>query len=254
MKTTHRTVADSTAKLLREYAERYENADFIEKDPSLFMHLVSGDNNQETMAFIAQMLSYGSRRQFMQKIQLLLDEAGGEPYRWVTDGEFNRLFSPADNSCFYRLYTHADMYHCLSTLRLLLTDYGSLRNFIATEAGNNAREAIGAITAFFARHGSGGIIPKDTNSACKRLCMFLRWMVRDQSPVDIGLWAKLIDRRTLIMPLDTHVVQQSVRLGLLDSKTASMATARRLTERLAEIFPDDPLKGDFALFGYGVNS
>ena len=252
MKTTRKAVADSTAALLREYAERYENADFIEKDPSLFMHLVSGDDNRETMAFVAQMLSYGSRSQFMKKIQLLLDDCAGEPYRWIRESHFCQRFSPTDKTSFYRLYTHADMYRCLSTLSGLLTEYGTLRNFISGAA--NASAAIADITDYFARHGSGGIIPKDTGSACKRLCMFMRWMVRDGSPVDLGLWAQLIDRRTLIMPLDTHVLQQAVRLGLLETKTASMATAKRLTERLAEIFPDDPLKGDFALFGYGVNN
>ena len=79
-------------------------------------------------------------------------------------------------------------------------------------------------------------------------------MVRRNSPVDLGLWADFIDSRTLIMPLDTHVLQQSVRLGLLSGKTATMSTAKKLTDKLSEFFPDDPLKGDFALFGYGVNS
>ena len=83
--------------------------------------------------------------------------------------------------------------------------------------------------------------------------MFLRWMVRDGSPVDLGLWSDIMDRRTLIMPLDTHVVQESLRMGLLKSRTASMGTARRLTDAMLEIFPDDPLKGDFALFGLGVD-
>ena len=73
------------------------------------------------------------------------------------------------------------------------------------------------------------------------------------SPVDLGLWADIIDRRTLIMPLDTHVVQEALRLGLLKSRTASMATARRLTDAMLEVFPDDPLRGDFALFGLGVD-
>ena len=109
------------------------------------------------------------------------------------------------------------------------------------------------ICAFFAEKGVSIVVPKDTQSACKRVCMFLRWMVRDGSPVDLGLWADFIDRRTLIMPLDTHVVGQSVRLGLLASSVASMSAAQRLTQTLATIFPDDPLKGDFALFGYGVN-
>ena len=73
------------------------------------------------------------------------------------------------------------------------------------------------------------------------------------SHVDLGLWADIIDRRTLIMPLDTHVVQEALRLGLLKSRTASMSTARRLTDAMLEVFPDDPLRGDFALFGLGVD-
>ena len=82
----------------------------------------------------------------------------------------------------------------------------------------------------------------------------MRWMVRGGSPVDLGVWEDIIDRRTLIMPMDTHVVQQSVRLGLLKSSSASMSSALRLTSAMSEVFPDDPLKGDFALFGYGVNN
>lgn len=83
--------------------------------------------------------------------------------------------------------------------------------------------------------------------------MFLRWMVRDNSPVDLGLWSNLIDKRTLIMPMDTHVIQEACRLGLSTSRTASMSAAVKLTAKMGEIFPDDPLLGDFALFGYGVN-
>ena len=78
-------------------------------------------------------------------------------------------------------------------------------------------------------------------------------MVRTSSPVDLGLWADFIDRRTLVIPLDTHVVQEAQRLGLLASACTSMSVARRLTAKLAEAFPDDPCRGDFALFGYGVD-
>ena len=82
----------------------------------------------------------------------------------------------------------------------------------------------------------------------------MRWMVRSDSPVDLGLWSDIIDRRTLIMPMDTHVVQQSMRLNLLASSSTSMSAAQRLTSAMSLVFPDDPLKGDFALFGYGVNN
>mgnify|MGYP000202145291 FL=1 len=83
--------------------------------------------------------------------------------------------------------------------------------------------------------------------------MFLRWMVRNSSPVDLGLWSDIIDKRTLIMPMDVHVIQEACRLGLMSSKSTSMKSAQKLTNLMLEIFPDDPLKGDFALFGYGVN-
>ena len=84
--------------------------------------------------------------------------------------------------------------------------------------------------------------------------MFLRWMVRKESPVDLGLWNDIIDQRTLIMPLDTHVIQEANRLGLIKTKSTSMKIACELTEKLRKIFPEDPLKGDFALFGYGINN
>ena len=83
--------------------------------------------------------------------------------------------------------------------------------------------------------------------------MFLRWMVRDNSPVDLGLWSDLIDKSTLIIPMDTHVLQEAERLGLITSKCTSMSAAMKLSQKLSEIWPDDPTKGDFALFGLGVD-
>ena len=204
-------------ELLKQYAEQYETMEFLNGDPSWFMHQVSGDENQEAMAFIAASLSFGSRQQFMKKIQAIL------------------------------LWTH----HFLHTYQQLLREYGTLGQYVRSEA-TDGLSAVEAICRYFAKHDISVIIPKDTKSACKRVCMFLRWMVRTDSPVDLGLWSDFIDRRTLIIPLDTHVLQQSMKLGLTTSKQTSMSAARKLTKALAAIFPDDPLKGDFALFGHGV--
>ena len=77
--------------------------------------------------------------------------------------------------------------------------------------------------------------------------------MRDNSPVDLGLWT-WFDKKNLLMPLDTHVMQQSNELGLISSKSANLKTAIELTKKAVEIFPDDPLKADFALFGLGVDS
>ncbi len=242
----------SLAEMLRQYAWQYETEDFIIGDPSWFMHQVKGRENQEAMAFLASVLSYGSRKQFMPKIQQLLDCSGGEVYDWVRDGGYRQSFSLDDDCCFYRLFTRSTMFRFFSAFQQLITDYDTLGGYVRQNATDGI-SAVQAISRFFAEQGVSVVVPKNTESACKRVCMFLRWMVRTDSPVDLGLWADFIDRRTLVMPLDTHVVRQSVRLGLLSSNSTTMSAARRLTASLARIFPDDPLLGDFALFGYGIN-
>lgn len=242
---------DNINSLLIEYAKRYETTDFLTEDPSCFMHKVEGSRNQETFALIASCLSYGSRKQFFPKIQYILDCSKGNVYDWVASGDFDNDI-PDDNICYYRLYTRHTMNTFLHALKDLLIEYGSLESFMRKYA-NSGYSAVVAVCKYFSSKGIEVIIPKDTTSACKRVCMFLRWMVRDDSPVDLGLWSDFIDKRTLIMPMDTHVVQEACRLGLLNSKSASMSAARKLTAKMSTIFPDDPIKGDFALFGYGVN-
>ena len=237
---------------LIQFAEKYETAEFLPGDPSWFMHQVTGRRNQEAIAFIASALSYGSRQQFMQKIMYIFEQTSGQPDRWVREGLYKSCFRADDKLCFYRLYTNSQMHSFLTTYRQLLLQYGSLGEYVRANA-QTATEAISLICRYFNQYDSSGIIPKDTTSACKRLCMFLRWMVRTGSPVDLGLWSDFISSSTLIIPLDTHVLQQATRLGLIQSKTATMSAARRLTDRLREVFPDDPVKGDYALFGYGVN-
>lgn len=237
--------------LLHDYASRYETEDFLADDPALFMHLVSGRKNQEAMAFIASVLSYGSRKQFFPKIRYILNVSEGDVWAWVKSGDFNTDITDK-TECYYRLYTYHDMNVFLHALQRMIIHYGSIGEFISVNATDGI-SAIRAITDYFARASQTRLIPKNISSACKRLCMFMRWMVRSGSPVDLGLWSEFIDRRTLIMPLDTHVMQQARRLGLITNRAASMSTARRLTDKMKEFFPDDPLKGDFALFGYGVN-
>lgn len=288
--------------ILRALACKYETKKFLDGDPSWFMHQVEGDANKELLAFIASALSYGSRAQFLPKIQYVLESSGGDIEGWLLRGDYQHVF-PDDDSCYYRLYSNRMMRAFLDALALMIQQYGSMKAFVVSlgdgrgmrgdvggmrddgggkrEDGGGMREdgggmrddgggirdegrgmrdgitcldVIRALTAWFAAHGSSGVVPKNALSSCKRLCMFLRWMVRDGSPVDIGLWSDIIDRRTLIMPMDTHVVQEANRLGLIHSKSTTMAAAIKLTERLREIFPDDPLKGDFALFGYGIDN
>lgn len=242
-----------TRALLRKYADKYESAAFIDGDPSWFMHQVRGRANQEATAFVASALSFGSRAQFLPKIQWLLDRADGDLDRWIRSGAFERDLRPGDDRCFYRFFTFATMNAFLRAYRGIMAEHGTLGGFVRASCGGDAVKAVAAICSRFCEGGSCGVIPQDHHSACKRVCMFLRWMVRSGSPVDLGLWSDFIDRRTLVVPLDTHVIQEAKRLGLMKGTSASMSAARRLTAALAEAFPDDPSRGDFALFGYGVS-
>lgn len=261
--------------MLADLANKYENKEFLVGDPSWFMHQIEGDTNRELLAFIASSVSYGSRKQFLPKIQLLLNDINDFGHRnniessfgqntkaipysivseWLTTNAFATVV-PHNNDCFYRLYTNATYHDFLSALAEMVREYGSMKQYLISNLkGNTCLEAIQLITDWFRTHNSIGVIPKDTTSSCKRVCMFLRWMVRDNSPVDLGLWSDIIDKRSLIIPMDTHVVQEAMRLGLLKSKSVSMSAAIKLSNRLAETFPDDPIKGDFALFGMGVDN
>jgi uncharacterized protein (TIGR02757 family) len=236
--------------LLQRLAERYETADFIKGDPSWFMHQVSGAANQETLGFIASCLSYGSRKQFFPKIQFILDSSYGDVHQWLMTGKYKRSISD-NNNCYYRLYTCHDMIAMLNTLHDMIEEYNTIGNFLKANA-HTGYEAVKAFTEYFQKNGATPILPHSATSACKRICMYLRWMVRDNSPVDLGLWT-FIDKRTLIMPLDTHVMHEACNLGFMNSHNTNMNTALKLTAVMSHIFPNDPLKGDFALFGLGIN-
>ena len=96
------------------------------------------------------------------------------------------------------------------------------------------------------------VLEVSAKSPQKKLNMFLRWMIRKGPEVDFGIWERF-DCRDLIVPLDTHVCRVAYTLGLTETETFSLKNARRITEALAEAFPDDPCLGDFALFGSGVS-
>ena len=238
---------------LKELADKYETTGFLEADPSKFMHLVEGAANQEAAAFIASSLSFGSRSQFLPKIAEILDLAEMNPDRWVRQGMFENHFKPGDHQTFYRFYSRSDMNMFFKTYQNIMHNCGSLGGLIKSDKCLSALDAVKSISQRFDNPPSHSPIPKDHRSACKRICMFLRWMVRDNSPVDIGLWAHLIDKKTLIMPLDTHVIHQSKNLGLLKNSNATMSSALKLTEAMKDVFPDDPVRADFALFGLGVD-
>lgn len=253
---------------LVELADRYENSDFLEKDPSKFMHRYKKKINQEIVAFISANLAFGRREQILLHIEQIctyFEKDNLEPFDWVIEGKFYDYF-PQSKKSFYRMYSFLDMRIFFESLQKILMENGSLESFFKEKWEQALKDKNSEKTEKVYLHQviaesfpeKCALICYGKNSAAKKLNMFLRWMVRDNSPVDLGLW-NWYKKCDLIIPLDTHVMQQATELALLEktssgkAKSASLKTALELTEKLSEYFPGDPVRGDYALFGLGVN-
>ena len=240
-------------------ADKYETVSFLNGDPAWFMHQMADSLDQETAAFLAMSLSYGARQHFLPKIRSLMEMAQWKPYKWIESGEFEQVIAPV-SKCFYRLYTYADIRSMLAALQELLRRYGSLGGFARTivsldiEGKTDVEAVLEAFSSFFRERGIKGMVPSPYTSACKRPCMFLRWMVRDNSPVDLGLWSSFMDQSHLFIPLDTHVMQTATRLHINIGKSAGWKAVVKLTSKMREVFPNDPARADYALYGYDIDS
>ncbi len=255
---------------LKVLAEKYETAEFLQADPSRFLRLYKRRTDVEVFSFVAAMLSFGNRKQFIPKIQLLADYAGDSFAAWIMSGAYRTsLVSPDGNpdKKFYRFYSYSDMYSFFDEIQQILRISGSFGRFFQeswldmqpTEGREPGIQNNGGQTPYpldrliSDSFPDSAIVSKGKNSANKRIHMFLRWMVRRNSPVDLGLWT-WYSPVNLILPLDVHVLEEAVNLGLLpENAKADRKTAIALTERMKEIWPEDPCRGDFALFGLGVD-
>ena len=245
-------------KLLTSLADKYEVASFCNDDPSQFLHWYKkGTVNIELASFIAAMLAFGSRSQFIPKIRQILqtaDNSCGDISTWLKNGTYKKDF-PTGAKKFYRFYSYDDMQIFFDELTAILTSSKSLGQFFKTRwkqesTKQPAPHLADIISQSFPK---SRIVPKGKNSANKRLHMFLRWMVRQNSPVDLGLWP-WYPQADLLIPLDVHVMQEAQKLGLVEpNKTASRKTALELTKLMNEFFPEDPARADFALFGLGID-
>ena len=274
---------------LRSLADRYEVASFVDEDPSQFLRWYRPENGRGTVAdveaaaFIAAMLAFGNRKQFIPKVRGILetsDRSLGSVTAWLKAGAYCEDF-PHGDAKFYRFYSYDDMQIFFGELADILRQADSLGDFFHKENTVNPVVECGEVAyrnhrlsrkcgfdtasakaysttrdlAFFISSAfpKSAIVPKGRNSANKRIHMFLRWMVRRDSPVDLGLWT-WADPAALLIPLDVHVMQEAVGLGLLpEGAAASRKTAELLTAAMQEVFPGDPCRGDFALFGLGVD-
>lgn len=245
-----------TTDIIVSLAQEYNNKSFIAKDPISFPHRFTEKKDIEISSLVSSWIAYGNRKAILQTLNTLhqdFEKVSNSPFSFIKNRDFAQYKD--NNTCLYRFYKWNDYYNLCQRLYEIYIEQGfaSLEDKLdcmISKPENTATfsDVLLALINIFS--GITGI-PKDDSSACKRLCMLLRWLVRDDKIVDFGIW-HILSPKDLVIPLDTHVFQMSKTLELTQRNTASMATAMEITQSLKTIFPQDPTKADFALFGYGV--
>ncbi len=244
---------------LDNLVKTYENPDFIKDDPVQFMHRFKDKKDIEIAAFIASVFAYGKREAFISKLNTLFKLMDNKPYRFIISFSEN---STAVDDFDYRFSVGIDLKQILLILKDLYSNGNSLESLFShgwAQHGDVAGMLTEVVDYFYSRvtlpvtRGFYHLLPDPSKkSACKRLNMFLRWMVR-KSAVDFGIW-DFMPASELLIPLDVHVAKISRGLGLLKRKQNDFAAVKELTDKLKEFDPSDPVKYDFAMFGYGVNN
>jgi uncharacterized protein (TIGR02757 family) len=254
---------------LDSLVEKYKTQDFITNDPIRFPHRYSDPKDQEIMGFIAAMMAQGKRTSIvanLEKLEILLQK---KPYEFILNFDFaSQAPSFADFNHFaYKNIPGSDVVCIIYLVKQALQKYGSLKKLflegLNPPAQKNVKEALVHFTEtifnFEPPPGMGPIpgnikslLPNpNKGSACKRLNMYLRWMVRKDN-VDLGLWTE-VPTSMLIIPLDFHVSKLSRELGLTSRKQDDWRTAEEITDNLKKFDPEDPTKYDFAIFGMGIS-
>ncbi|GAA3959285.1 TIGR02757 family protein [Mucilaginibacter dorajii] len=249
---------------LESKVAQYNRPEFIENDPIVIPHLFSKKQDIEIMGFWAATLAWGQRVTIIKKCKELIALMDGAPYDFIINHEepdLKKLLSFK-----HRTFNDIDTLYFISFFRHHYKNFDSLEDAFIPKPPNplNAEQSVKAEIAlnhfrsyFFSlpdyphrtkKHVSSPL----QKSTCKRLNMFLRWMVRkDDAGVDFGIWNG-IKPANLICPLDLHVDRVSRKLLLITRKQTDWQTALELTERLRQFDPLDPVKYDFALFGLGI--
>ena len=252
-----KSISPALKRQLCQLAAKYETTDFTMGDPAQFMRRYHNPLDVEITAFLAANLAFGRRTCILCCLEKICHEMDESPSEWLLSKRYETLF-PDSGKSFYRIYSHRNMRAMCETLRQLVMNHGSLGEYCRCryEAGDCEKQPgrLAAVIADSFPEACKPLISNGKTSANKRLNLFLRWMVRQNSPVDLGLW-DWYPASDLLMPLDTHVVAVAKAFGLVaENATPNLKLAIQLTDIMSEIFPGDPLKGDFALFGYGVVS
>ncbi|MEO6188187.1 MAG: TIGR02757 family protein [Ginsengibacter sp.] len=240
---------------------QFNNPSFIREDPVCIPHLFSKKQDIEIAGFFAAIFAWGIRKTIINKCKDLLQRMDNAPHDFCinhTDGDLKKL----EGFC-HRTFNDTDLLYFISFLKQHYRSSTSLESaFFSSQTKVSAGQTVeAALNHFYHYFFSLEYVPARTkkhiaspqkHSSCKRLNMYLRWMVRrDNNGVDFGIW-QAIQPRELICPVDVHVARVARHFHLLESKVVDWNAALSLTNQLRKFDKDDPVKYDFALFGLGI--
>lgn len=253
----HTLSTSELRKYMNDQASKHNKISFIEKDPISIPHQFDDKKDIEIMGLFAAILAWGQRKTIIAKCEDIINRMGGEPYKFImhhTDEDLKKL-----EGFKHRTFNDTDLLYFVDFLHRHYSEHDTLESaFIPQNGFVSIENSLNHFYNYFFNHENA---PKRTRkhvaapakkSACKRLNMFLRWMVRkDSKGVDFGIWDQ-IPMSELICPIDLHVERAARKLMLITRKPVDWATAVELTKNLKELDKDDPVKYDFALFGLSI--
>lgn len=256
-------MADFNLKdFLDKKVEEYNKPQFVENDPVLIPHLFTIKQDIEIMGFIASILAWGQRKTIINKCKELIVRMGGTPYDFIMNHEEEDLKSLLGFK--HRTFNDTDLLYFVSFFKFHYQRFDSLEDaFLIGQEGEMSNQisiekSLNEFKSYFfslpdyplrtRKHVSSPL----QKSSCKRLNMFLRWMVRaDDKGVDFGIWQRIAPSQ-LICPCDVHVERVARKFQLITLDKVNWKAAMELTDNLLTLDKDDPVKYDFALFGLGV--
>lgn len=246
-------------KLLDSKVEYYNCKQFIANDPISIPHRFSLKQDIEITGFFAAILAWGQRRTIINKCLDLIERFDNEPYRFILyhkNDDLKKLIGFK-----HRTFNDTDLLYFVDFLHRHYSKSDTLEDaFLPNGTFTSVKESLIHFENYFFDHPNAPqrtrkhIATPARNSACKRINMYLRWMVRcDANGVDFGLW-KRIPTNALICPIDVHVDRTARKLNLISRTQTDWNTAEELTDNLHLLDKKDPVKYDFALFGLSIEN
>lgn len=243
--------------VLEYLVARYNRPEFIASDPVGFVHAFDDPRDQELIGIVAALFAWGRRDVVLRKLAELCERVHMAPRRYAET--FPRHEGISLRGFVHRTWSADDVRALWGSLHQLLRRFGSLEAAFCAACEPNAptvEQALDRFVEWLWEADPSGRLRRHVGrpsrgSSCKRLNLYLRWMVRRDGIVDLGIWSSFSPAQLLI-PLDVHVVRVSRALGLLQRRSPDWRAVLELTDRLRRFDPHDPVRYDFALFGLGV--